>query len=116
VFDIELARTGLGEEEAKREGFDITATLIESSTRAHYYPNRKSIMIKLISEKSTQKLLGAQAIGGEGVAKRIDVLATAIWAGMTLDEIAWLDLTYVPPVAPVWDPVLVAAQVGMRRT
>jgi NADPH-dependent 2,4-dienoyl-CoA reductase/sulfur reductase-like enzyme len=72
-------------------------------------------MIKLISEKSTQKLLGAQAIGGEGVAKRIDVLATAIWAGMTLDEIAWLDLTYVPPVAPVWDPVLVAAQVGMRR-
>jgi len=115
VFDIELARTGLGEEEAKREGFDITATLIESSTRAHYYPNRKSIMIKLISEKSTQKLLGAQAIGGEGVAKRIDVLATAIWAGITLDEIAWLDLTYVPPVAPVWDPVLVAAQVGMRR-
>ncbi len=115
VFDIELARTGLGEEEAKREGFDITATLIESSTRAHYYPNRKSIMIKLISEKSTQKLLGAQAIGGEGVAKRIDVLATAIGAGMTLDEIAWLDLTYVPPVAPVWDPVLVAAQVGMRR-
>jgi pyruvate/2-oxoglutarate dehydrogenase complex dihydrolipoamide dehydrogenase (E3) component len=72
-------------------------------------------MIKLISEKSTQKLLGAQAIGGEGVAKRIDVLATAIWAGITLDEIAWLDLTYVPPVAPVWDPVLVAAQVGMRR-
>lgn len=115
VFELELARTGLGEEEAKREGFDITATLIESSTRAHYYPNRKPIMIKLISEKNTQKLLGAQAIGGEGVAKRIDVLATAIWAGMTLDEIAWLDLTYVPPVAPVWDPVLVAAQVGMRR-
>lgn len=115
VFELELARTGLGEEEAKREGFDIIATLIESSTRAHYYPNRKPIMIKLISEKNTHELLGAQAIGGEGVAKRIDVLATAIWAGMTLDEIAWLDLTYVPPVAPVWDPVLVAAQVGMKR-
>ncbi len=115
VFELELARTGLGEEDAKREGFDATANLIESYTRAHYYPNRKPIMIKLISEKNTQKLLGAQAIGGEGVAKRIDVLATAIWAGMTLDEIAWLDLTYVPPVAPVWDPVLVAAQVGMKR-
>jgi CoA-dependent NAD(P)H sulfur oxidoreductase len=115
VFELELARTGLGEEEAKREGFDITATLIESSTRAHYYPNRTPIMIKLISEKNTQELLGAQAIGGEGVAKRIDVLATAIWAGMTLVEIAWLDLTYVPPVAPVWDPVLVAAQVGMKQ-
>jgi NADPH-dependent 2,4-dienoyl-CoA reductase/sulfur reductase-like enzyme len=97
------------------EGFDVSTTLIESNTRAHYYPGRKSIMIKLVAEKSTKKLIGAQGIGGEGVAKRIDVFSTAIWAGMTLDEIAWLDLTYVPPVAPVWDPVLVAAQVGMKR-
>src|SRR5579885_1942380 len=114
VFELELARTGLGEEEAKGEGFDVTTTLIESFTRAHYYPNRKPIMIKLISEKKTKRLIGSQAMGGEGVAKRIDILATAIWAGMKLDEIAWLDLTYVPPVAPVWDPVLVAAQVGMK--
>jgi NADPH-dependent 2,4-dienoyl-CoA reductase/sulfur reductase-like enzyme len=114
VFDLELARTGLGEEEAKREGFDVVTTLIESSTRAHYYPGRKAIMIKLVAEKKTGVLIGAQAVGGEGVAKRIDVLATAIWARMTLDDIAWVDLTYVPPVAPVWDPVLVAAQVGMK--
>jgi NADPH-dependent 2,4-dienoyl-CoA reductase/sulfur reductase-like enzyme len=116
AFELEVARTGLGELEAETEGFDISTTLIESNTRAHYYPGRKSITIKLVAEKGTKKLLGAQAIGGEGVAKRIDVFATAIWAGMTLDEIAWLDLTYVPPVAPVWDPVLVAAQVGMKRT
>ncbi|MGB7293392.1 MAG: CoA-disulfide reductase [Thermodesulfobacteriota bacterium] len=115
LFELELARTGLGEEEAKREGFDVMTTLIEAHTRAHYYPGRKSIMIKLIAEKSTKKLIGAQAAGGEGVAKRIDTLATAIWAGMTLKEIGWLDLTYVPPVAPVWDPVLVAAQVGMKK-
>jgi len=115
AFELELARTGLGESEAETEGFDISTTLIESNTRAHYYPGLKSIMVKLIAEKGTKKLVGAQAIGGEAVAKRIDVLATAIWAGMTLDEIAWLDLTYVPPVAPVWDPVLVAAQVGMKK-
>ena len=115
VFDLEIARTGLGESEAEREGFDVYTTLIESNTRAHYYPGSKSIMIKLITEKVTKKLIGAQAIGGEVVAKRIDLFAMAIWAGMTLDEIAWLDLTYVPPVAPVWDPVLVAAQVGMKR-
>jgi len=115
AFELEVARTGLGELEAEREGYDVSTTLIESNTRAHYYPGRKSIMIKLVAEKGTKKLIGAQAIGGEAVAKRIDVFATAIWAGMTLDEIAWLDLTYVPPVAPVWDPVLVAAQVGMKR-
>ncbi|MEM4658807.1 MAG: FAD-dependent oxidoreductase [Candidatus Methanosuratincola sp.] len=115
VFDLELARTGLGEEEAVREGFSVYTTFVESSTRAHYYPGRKDISIKLIVERGTKRLLGAQAVGGEAVAKRIDVFATAIWAGMTADELAWVDLTYVPPVAPVWDPILLAAQVGMKE-
>ena len=60
-------------------------------------------------------VFGAHAVGGEGVAKRIDIFATAILTEMTLDEIAWLDLTYVPHVAPVWDPVLLAAQAGMKK-
>lgn len=115
VFDLELARTGLGEDEAVREGFSVYTVFVESSTRAHYYPGRKNISIKLIVERGTKRLLGAQAAGGEAVAKRVDVFATAIWAGMTVDEIAWIDLTYVPPVAPVWDPILVAAQVGMKE-
>ena len=116
VFEYEVARTGLGEIEATTEGFEVETSVIEAGTRAHYYPGRKVIKIKLIAEKGSGKLLGAQAIGEEGVSKRIDVLATAIWNGMTLNEIAWLDLTYVPPVAPVWDPILVSAQVGMKRT
>jgi NADPH-dependent 2,4-dienoyl-CoA reductase/sulfur reductase-like enzyme len=115
VFEYEVARTGLGEIEAMMEGFEVETNVIEAGTRAHYYPGKKLIKIKLIAEKGSGKLLGAQAIGEEGVSKRIDVLATAIWNGMTLNEIAWLDLTYVPPVAPVWDPILVAAQVGMKR-
>ena len=116
VLELEIACTGLGETAAGREGFDVVSTLIESHTRARYYPDGKPIMIKLITERGTNKLLGAQAAGGEGVAKRVDVFATAIWAGMTLDEIAWIDLTYAPPVAPVWDPVLVAAQVGLKKS
>lgn len=114
VFDLEIARTGLGEDESHAEGFDASAALVDSYTRAHYYPGRKQIKIKLISEKGTKRLLGAQAVGGEGVAKRIDVFAAAIWAGMTLDDVAWLDLTYVPPVSTVWDPVLLAAQVASK--
>lgn len=116
VFEYEVARTGLGEVESKTEGFVVYTTIVDAGTRAHYYPGRKLIKIKLIAEKGSGKLLGAQAIGEEGVSKRIDVLATAIWNGMTLNEIAWLDLTYVPPVAPVWDPILVSAQVGMKGT
>jgi NADPH-dependent 2,4-dienoyl-CoA reductase/sulfur reductase-like enzyme len=115
VFEYEVSRTGLGEAEATAEGFEVDTNIIEAGTRAHYYPGKKLIKIKLIAEKGTGKLLGAQAIGEEGVSKRIDVLATAIWNGMTLDQIAWLDLTYVPPVAPVWDPILVSAQVGMKK-
>jgi NADPH-dependent 2,4-dienoyl-CoA reductase/sulfur reductase-like enzyme len=114
VFDLEIARTGLGETEARTEGFEVSTALVDSYTRAHYYPGRKQIKIKVISEKGTKRLLGAQAVGGEGVAKRIDVFATAIWAGMTLDDVAWLDLSYVPPVATVWDPVLLAAQVASK--
>mgnify|MGYP000328734831 CR=1 FL=1 len=114
VFELEVARTGLGEEEAGNEGFGKEITQIEAGTRAHYYPGRKPILIKLITEKGTKKLLGAQAVGEEGVAKRVDVFATAIWAGMSVEELAWVDLTYVPPVAPVWDPILIAAQVGMK--
>lgn len=115
VFEYEVARTGLGEDEATAEGFEVETNIIEAGSRAHYYPGRRLIKIKLIAEKISGRLLGAQAIGEEGVSKRIDVLATAIWNGMTLDQIAWLDLTYVPPVAPVWDPILVSAQVGMKR-
>ncbi len=115
VFEYEVARTGLGEIEANSEGYDVETNLIEAGSRAHYYPGSKPIKIKLIAEKASGKLLGAQAIGEEGVSKRIDVLATAIWNDMTLDEIAWLDLTYAPPIAPVWDPILVSAQVGMKR-
>jgi len=64
----------------------------------------------MIAEKRSGRLLGAQIVGEEGAAKRIDVLATAIWNGMTAEEVSGLDLSYAPPFAPVWDPVLIAAR------
>ncbi|HEX5495443.1 MAG TPA: FAD-dependent oxidoreductase [Mycobacteriales bacterium] len=110
VCDLEIARTGLTESEAERAGFRFVAAVVESTTRAGYYPGAAPITTKLVAEKSTGRLLGAQIVGREGAAKRIDVLAAAVWQAMTVEEITGLDLSYAPPFAPVWDPVLVAAR------
>ena len=110
LCSLEVARTGLGEAEAERAGLRYVSTLTESTTRAGYFPGTRPITIKMIAEKRSGRLLGAQIVGEEGAAKRIDVLATAIWNGMSVEEISGLDLSYAPPFAPVWDPVLIAAR------
>ena len=73
-------------------------------------PGAKPITTKLIAEKRTGRLLGAQIVGQEGAAKRIDALAVALWNSMTVEEMTGLDLSYAPPFAPVWDPILIAAR------
>jgi NADPH-dependent 2,4-dienoyl-CoA reductase/sulfur reductase-like enzyme len=110
VCDLEVARTGLREAEATEAGFRFVTAVIESTTRAGYYPGASPITTKLVAEKRSGRLLGAQIVGREGAAKRIDVLATALWNEMTVEEMASLDLSYAPPFAPVWDPVLIAAR------
>jgi NADPH-dependent 2,4-dienoyl-CoA reductase/sulfur reductase-like enzyme len=110
VCHLEVARTGLREAEAEQAGLRFVSTLTESTTRAGYFPGARPITIKMIAEKRSGRLLGAQIVGQEGAAKRIDVLATALWNGMTVEEISGLDLSYAPPFAPVWDPVLIAAR------
>jgi NADPH-dependent 2,4-dienoyl-CoA reductase/sulfur reductase-like enzyme len=110
VCNLEVARTGLRETEAEQAGLRFVSTLTESTTRAGYFPGTRPITIKIVAEKRSGRLLGAQIVGREGAAKRIDVLATAIWNGMTVEEISGLDLSYAPPFAPVWDPVLIAAR------
>jgi len=109
VFELEVARTGISEKQAKEEGIDYVSTVIEHGSRAHYYPGGSKIRVKLIAERKTGRLLGAEMVGRDGVAKRIDVFATALHARMSIDEIAGLDLSYAPPFAPVWDPILIAA-------
>lgn len=114
VGDLEIARTGLCTTQAEEAGFDCRTETIEATTRAGYYPGAEPIAVKLITERGSGLLLGAQVVGGPGSAKRIDVLATAIWAGLTAEQLAGSDLSYAPPVSPTYDPVIVAARVASR--
>jgi NADPH-dependent 2,4-dienoyl-CoA reductase/sulfur reductase-like enzyme len=115
VCDYEVGRTGLKEEEASDAGLDFFPTTIDGSTRAAYYPESQPIRVKLVTERGTGRLLGAQIVGREGAAKRIDVLAACIWNRMGVEDVINLDLGYAPPFSPVWDPVLVAARVAAAK-
>jgi NADPH-dependent 2,4-dienoyl-CoA reductase/sulfur reductase-like enzyme len=114
VGDLEIARTGLCTTQAERAGYDFRSETIEGTTRAGYYPGAEQITVKLLSDRGSGQLLGAQIVGGPGSGKRIDVMATAIWAGMTAEEFAGSDLSYAPPFSPTYDPVIVAARVASR--
>jgi len=110
VCAYEFARTGLSMQEADDAGLRYVTAHVDSTTRAGYYPGAEPIRVKLLAELRSGRLLGAQIVGKEGAAKRIDVLATAIWNEMSVNEVLGLDLSYAPPFAPVWDPVLIAAR------
>ncbi len=115
VFDLAVARTGLNEKEAAAEGIPVLSARIEALDRAAYYPAAKKLWVKLVAERDSRRLLGAQAIGYGDAARRIDVAAAAITAGMRVDDIAQLDLAYSPPYGSLWDPLLVAAQTLIKR-
>jgi NADPH-dependent 2,4-dienoyl-CoA reductase/sulfur reductase-like enzyme len=112
ICNVEVARTGLSEREATEAGFLFHSTVIEARTRARYLAESPPATVKLLTERGTGRLLGGQIVGEEGAGKRIDVLATALTAGMTVQTMIDLDLGYAPPFSPVWDPVLVAARVA----
>ncbi|MEZ4523856.1 MAG: FAD-dependent oxidoreductase [Thermomicrobiales bacterium] len=113
--DLEIARTGLNERQLIRRNIDYVAGKIESSTRSGYFPGSSSITVKVTAERETGKLLGGQIVGGPGAGKRIDTLATALFSGLTLTDLEYLDLSYAPPFSPVWDPVQIAARIGARQ-
>jgi NADPH-dependent 2,4-dienoyl-CoA reductase/sulfur reductase-like enzyme len=110
VCATEVARTGLTEAEASRDGFAHHAATIDSTTQAGYLPGSTPVTVKVVAERLTGRLLGAQIVGQAGAAKRIDVVATALHAGMTVEAMSQLDLAYAPPFSPLWDPVLIAAR------
>ncbi|WP_137284317.1 FAD-dependent oxidoreductase [Halorussus salinisoli] len=112
VFDLEVARTGVTDPEVAEEaGFDPVSQVVTAGSRAHYYPGGEPITVEMVGDRETGRLLGAAMVGEEGVAKRIDTVATALHAGMTVEEVQNLDLSYAPPFGPTWDPVLTAAKV-----
>ncbi len=116
VCDLEIARTGLREKDARRVGLQYETVTIESTSRAGYYPGASPMTVKMLAERRTGRLLGVQIVGREGAGKRVDIAAVALTAGMTVEQMTALDLGYAPPFSPVWDPVLVAARKAAAKT
>lgn len=108
VFDMTAATTGINETNARKAGLDVDTVILSPMSHAGYYPGGKVMTMKVVFEKETYRLLGAQIVGYEGVDKRIDVLAAAIHAGMKATELKDLDLAYAPPYSSAKDPVNMA--------
>lgn len=108
VFDLTVASTGVNETNAKKAGLDVDTVILSPMSHAGYYPGGKLMTMKVVFEKGTYRLLGAQIVGYEGVDKRIDVLSTAIHAGLTAIQLKDLDLAYAPPYSSAKDPVNMA--------
>jgi NADPH-dependent 2,4-dienoyl-CoA reductase/sulfur reductase-like enzyme len=114
VFDATAAFTGLSEAAARAAGFETGAAIIVRDHHASYYPGGRELVLKIVYDRKTARLLGGQAWGEEGVEKRIDVLATALQGRMTLHDLAELDLSYAPPYSSANDAVNLAAFVGLN--
>jgi NADPH-dependent 2,4-dienoyl-CoA reductase/sulfur reductase-like enzyme len=114
VFDLAVARTGLGLAQAQVLGYSPRETMIHAKDVSHFFPCAADIHVKLLTDEETGRLLGGQIVGQHSAVKRIDVLAVALHHRLTIAELQRLDLSYAPPLAPVWDPILVAANVAAR--
>lgn len=114
VFDLEVARTGVGAAEIQQHGLEVISAVSHHSSRGHHYAGAANITTVMFAARATGKLMGAQMVGADTVAKRMDVLATALHADMSLAQIEALDLSYAPPFAPVYDPILIAAGVTRK--
>ena len=115
VCDLEVARTGMSQQQADRAGLGAVSSTIETTTIAGYLPESQPMTVRLTAERTGGRLLGAQIVGRRGSAIRIDILATALWAEMTVHDVIDLDLAYAPPFSSAWDPVQVAARALQTR-
>lgn len=115
VFGLEVARTGLTVSEAVAAGFHPVSGVIQSRSRAHAHPGASQIWVQMVADSDTGRLLGAQMVGREGVAHRINAVAVALHGRMTVEEFSQTDLAYAPPFGPVWDPLLTAANQLLKK-
>lgn len=111
LFDCTIARTGLTERQARDSGFDPVSVLVPGPDRAHFVPQSQTILLKLIADRATRRLLGAQGFGAGEVSKRMDVVAAALGLGATVDQLAHLTLSYAPPYSMAMDVEIAAANV-----
>ena len=110
VFDLGVARTGLSEQEAEEAGFEVVSAIVEAKSQAGYFPGAEDVLLKLISDRETGRILGAETAGGSA-ARLVDVCATAIWGGLSYPDLVNIDLAYAPPYGPTLSPVIQAATV-----
>lgn len=110
IFRLAVGRTGLMANEAAQAGFEPATAEVTVPSRARYMPGNAPIHLFLIADQDSRRMLGATAVGRDGIGRTIDVLATAIWAGLTVDDVADLDLAYAPPFSPVFAAPQVAAE------
>ena len=110
VGEVEIARTGLLTAESVIYGYEPTVGTVTGTNTAGYWPTATRVDVRLIADHISRRVLGGQIVGGPGSGKKIDVIATAIWAQMSIDELAWVDLAYAPPFSSVWDLIHIAAR------
>jgi NADH oxidase (H2O2-forming) len=115
LFDIEAGATGISETAAARNRIEVVVGAISSKTKADYYPTAKPIKVKLIVEKESQRIIGAQITGGEEVTQRINALSFAIQKHMTVRELAKADTAYAPPLCETWEPMVLAAEMVLMK-
>jgi len=115
LFETEAGVTGLTEAAAQRAGIKVVTGAISSKTKADYYPNALPIKVKLVVEKESQHIIGAQIVGGEEVTQRINALSFAIQKGMTVRELAKADTAYAPPLNETWEPMVLAAEMVLMK-
>jgi NADPH-dependent 2,4-dienoyl-CoA reductase/sulfur reductase-like enzyme len=115
VFELGVGKAGLSEEEATAERIPTVSARIEALDRATYFAGSRKIWVKLLAERESGRVVGIQVVGYGDVARRLDVGAAAITAGMSADEVATLDLGYTPPFGTLWDPLHLAAQAVLRK-
>jgi len=115
LFEIEAGNTGLTETSAGRNRVEVITGTISSKTKADYYPSAKPIKVKLVVEKESQRIIGAQIIGGEEVTQRINAISFAIQKQMTVRELAKADTAYAPPLCETWEPMVLAAEMVLMK-
>jgi NADH oxidase (H2O2-forming) len=115
LFDTEAGVTGLTEAAAQRARIEVITGTISSKTKADYYPNALPIKVKLVVEKESQRIIGAQIIGGEEVTQRINAISFAIQKQMTVRELAKADTAYAPPLCETWEPMVLAAEMVLMK-
>lgn len=115
LFDMQIGVTGLTEFFAKKAGIETVVGAITSKTKADYYPGAKPIKVKLVVEKESQKLIGAQIVGGEEATQRINAISFGIQKQMTVRELAKTDTAYAPPLCETWEPMVLAAEMALMK-